>query len=423
MHESVAVEFNPVCWDWCGIIHFEFNLLVWDGEEVVVTHTAETVELGRTIARHRQDIAAWLAGSAADLQAFRGPHHSAEDVLDSGRRFTGVLYASGWGRWGWPESAGGLGGPAALRPVLYDELECAGYPAPAQYEMLETMAPAVLAFAPKLAARLLPAALTGERAWAQGFSEPEAGSDLAALRCRARRDGDDYVVSGQKIWTSQGIGASCIGTLVRTGTPESRHKGLSMLMIDLDVPGVEVRPLRFANGQNELAEVFFDDVRVPGNRLVGDEGQGWAVAMFLLQYERGNYAWVRQAHIGRLVRELAGSIDVGDSGAVRELGEAWLAQQAVRLRCGRTVLRLAAGEALGPEISIDKVLLGAAEQKVCDAALAGRRNDVLFADDDVNAEWRAQWFYTRASTIYGGAAEVQRSIIADRVLNLPKERS
>ncbi|MCV7154768.1 acyl-CoA dehydrogenase family protein [Mycolicibacterium pyrenivorans] len=378
-------------------------------------------DLAAVVADHRGAVREWLASTADVLAEFRVDHRSAEAALQSGRRFTRLLFDQGWGRCGWPQTAGGLGGPAVLRHVLYDELEGAGYPVPVQYEILETMAPSVLAFAPAVAKRLLPAALSGERPWAQGFSEPEAGSDLASLRCRARRDGDDYVVCGQKIWTSHGVGAACIGTLVRTGTSESRHRGLSMLMIDLDVPGVGVRPIRFANGHNELAEVFFDDVRVPADRLVGAEGQGWDVAMFLLQYERGNYAWMRQAHIGRLVATLAASADASDQAMMSEVGAAWLAQQAVRIRCGRTVLRLGAGEALGPDISIDKVLLGAAEQRVCDAAQSIRRPEFVFSDADVDEAWRANWFYTRASTIYGGAAEIQRSIIADRVLKLPKE--
>lgn len=373
------------------------------------------------VANHRRAVHDWLAFAADELAGFRDVHRSAEAALDSGRRFTRLLFDQGWGRRGWPQEAGGLGGPAVLRHVLYDELEGAGYPVPVQYEMLETMAPAVLAFAPEVAARLLPAALSGERPWAQGFSEPEAGSDLAALRCRARRDGDEYVVCGQKVWTSHGVGASCMGALVRTGTPESRHHGLSMLMIDLDAPGVQVRPIRYANGHNELAEVFFDDARIPIDRLVGAEGQGWAVAMFLLQYERGNYAWMRQAHIGRLVAALAAIADPGDQAVMSDVGAAWLAQQAVRIRCGRTVLRLGAGEALGPDISIDKLLLGAAEQRVCDAALSIQRPEFVFSDADADEVWRSNWFYTRASTIYGGAAEVQRGIIADRVLNLPKE--
>ena len=307
--------------------------------------------------------------------------------------------------------------------MLYDELERLGYAAPVQYEMLETLAPAVLAFAPILAAVVLPSALSGEKSWAQGFSEPEAGSDLASLRCRAVLDGDHYVVRGQKIWGSQGVGAARMGTLVRTGSPDSRHKGLSMLMIDLDTPGVDVRPIRYANGRNELAEVFFDDARVPADRLVGAEGQGWAVAMFLLQYERGGYAWVRQAHIGRLLGELAARVDVAEERIAHRIGAAWVAQQALRVRCGRTIQRLAAGESLGPETSIDKVLLGTAEQLVCDTALALQRAEILFSDDGTDQSWRDDWFYTRASTLYGGTAEIQRSIIADRVLGLPKEKS
>ncbi len=258
---------------------------------------------------------------------------------------------------------------------------------------------------------------------AGGFSEPEAGSDLASLRCRARRDGDDYVVCGQKIWTSHGVGAACIGTLVRTGTSESRHRGLSMLMIDLDVPGVGgVRPIRFANGHNELAEVFFDDVRVPADRLVGAEGQGWDVAMFLLQYERGNYAWMRQAHIGRLVATLAASADASDQAMMSEVGAAWLAQQAVRIRCGRTVLRLGAGEALGPDISIDKVF---ARRRRATGLRRGAVHPAtrvcVFRCRRRRSVARQLVLHPSIDDLRGGAAEIQRSIIADRVLKLPKE--
>ncbi|MCH5677575.1 acyl-CoA dehydrogenase family protein [Streptomyces gilvus] len=375
------------------------------------------------VREHRQRLRAWIESRTDELKEFHGAvYRTAEAALGAGRLLTRLLYDHGWGRTGWPVQAGGLGGPPVLRSVLYDELERAGYPAPVQYEMLETLAPAVIRFAPDLAARLLPSALTGEATWAQGFSEPEAGSDLASLRCRARREGDEYVLSGQKIWSSQGVGATRMGTLVRTGTTESRHRGLSMLMVDLSTPGVEVRPIRYANGHNELAEVFFDGARVPADRLVGDEGQGWAVAMYLLQFERGNYAWVRQAHIGRLVAELAAHT-APDTPAAAEVGAAWLAQQALRLRCGRTVQRLGAGEVAGAETSIDKVLLGTAEQRVCDAALSLRRPEFLFSDRDADEAWRSDWFYTRASTLYGGTAEIQRTIIADRVLGLPREGS
>jgi alkylation response protein AidB-like acyl-CoA dehydrogenase len=374
-----------------------------------------------TVAQHRTLVRSWVDENAHALKEYRLGYDTFEEELDAGAALIGVLYKAGWGRFGWPKEAGGLGGPPTLRAVLYDELERSGCAAPPQYEMLETLAPAVLSFAPAVAAALLPAAISGRRLWAQGFSEPEAGSDLAALRCRAVRDGDHYVVNGQKIWGSQGVRASCMGTLVRTGASDSRHRGLSMLMIDLDTEGVDVRPIRYANGRNEMVEVFFDDVRVPVDRLVGDEGKGWSVAMFLLQYERGGYAWVRQAHIGRRLADLISMVDPVDDRAAHRLGATWLAQQALRVRCGRTVQRLAAGESLGPEISIDKILMGTAEQLVCDSALVLRRSDFLHSDDQHSQEWRDDWFYTRASTLYGGTAEIQRSIIADRVLGLPKE--
>jgi alkylation response protein AidB-like acyl-CoA dehydrogenase len=383
----------------------------------------EPVDGRARVIEHRKLVRAWITENADTLRPFRTEHATTEEELDAGVEFLRILYDAGWGRFGWPQEAGGLGGPPMLRAVLYDELERSGCPAPLQYELLETFVPAVLAFAPAVAAELLPSALSGEMCWAQGFSEPEAGSDLASLRCRATRDGDHYVVRGQKIWGSQGVRAARMGTLVRTGALDSRHKGLSMLMIDLDTPGIEVRPIRYANGRNELVEVFFDDARVPADRLIGAEGQGWAVAMFLLQYERGGYAWVRQARIGRLLADLVSRVDLTEDGVAHRVGATWLAQQALRVRCGRTVQRLAAGESLGPEISIDKVLLGTAEQLVCDAALALRRSNFLYSDDTADQAWRDDWFYTRAATLYGGTAEIQRSIIADRVLGLPKERS
>jgi alkylation response protein AidB-like acyl-CoA dehydrogenase len=202
------------------------------------------------------------------------------------------LFQGGWNRYGWPADAGGFGGDERHRAVLYDELSAAGVDVPEQQMLLETLGPAVLRFAPALAAQFLSAYLAGEEWWAQSFSEPEAGSDLAGLRCRARREGDHYVLSGQKIWTSHGATARRLVCLVRTGSLESRHRGLTMVMVDTDTPGVQIRPIAMASGQNELSEVFFDDAEVPASRLLGDEGQGWQVAMFLLQFERAMYAWL-----------------------------------------------------------------------------------------------------------------------------------
>jgi alkylation response protein AidB-like acyl-CoA dehydrogenase len=336
-----------------------------------------------------------------------------------------VLYRSGWNRYGWPEAAGGLGGDERHRAVLYDELSAAAVHIPEQQMLLETLGPALLRFAPALAVQFLPAYLAGREWWAQCFSEPEAGSDLAALRCRARREGDTYVVSGQKIWTSHGATARRLICLVRTGSAESRHRGLSMLMVDADSPGLSIRPIALASGQNELAEVFFDDVVVPASRLLGRHDEGWHVAMYLLQFERAMYAWLSATVAARKLRELRDAMlattELPDGG-VRRLGECYADIVTLKARSAETVRRLAAGDTVGPEASIDKVLLATAETSLHDLYRDLLPGQFLFGDTAAASQWRDDWWYSRASTIMGGSAEVQRGIIADRVLLLPKER-
>jgi hypothetical protein len=338
-----------------------------------------------------------------------------------------VLYDAGLGRYGMPSAVGGLGGDVRHWAVLFDELARAGVTPTGQHSLLVTLAYPLAKFAPRLAAAYLPEFLSGDGWWGQGFSESEAGSDLAALRCRARRDGDEYVISGHKIWTSHAETANRIFLLARTGTPESRHRGLSMILVDVDAPGVTVRPIRLASGRAELAECFFDDVRVPAGRLIGAEGEGWAVAMYLLQYERAAWAWLRAAvllqRLRALVRLLSDGAAVGGGAggaAVSEvLGTVYLDLLSLRARSVDTVRRLAAGQTVGPEASADKLLLGACEQSVYDAArsLLGPR----FLFGDASRQWREEWWYSRTTTVYGGSAEVQRGIIADRVLKLPKD--
>jgi alkylation response protein AidB-like acyl-CoA dehydrogenase len=325
-------------------------------------------------------------------------------------------------------AAGGTGGDERHRAVLYDELAAAGLPIPTPPLMLETLGPPVSRFAPELAARYLPAYLRGEEWWGQGFSEPEAGSDLASLRCRARRDGDNYVLSGQKLWTSHGATATRLVCLVRTGTPESRHRGLSMIMVDVDTPGVSRRPIALASGDNELAEVFFDDAIVPASRLIGTEGRGWAVAMYLLQYERAMYAWMSAADALRRLRELRDQLSARvaagsmlPAAAAQRLGDCYAQLITLRARSAQTVRRLAAGATVGPEASVDKVLLGNAEIALYDLSRDLLGPEFVFDDTAAVAQWRSEWWYSRSATILGGSAEVQRTIIADHVLGLPKE--
>ncbi|MDB6002897.1 MAG: putative acyl-CoA dehydrogenase [Rhizobacter sp.] len=373
-----------------------------------------------------------LRASLAEEPAFdrwRGLHHtSTEDRMAAHAGLMAELYRHGWNRYGWPEEAGGLGGDERFRAVLYDELAAAGLPVPGQTHLLETLGPPTTRFAPHLSAAYLPAYLRGEEWWGQGFSEPDAGSDLAALRCRARREGDTYVVSGSKLWMSHGSTATRMVCLVRTGTPESRHRGLTMIMIDVDSPGVSVRPVAIASGENELAEVFFDDVVVPADRLIGDEGAGWAVAMYLLQFERAMYAWLCAAEALRRLRELRGQLAERvasgrrlPDGAATRVGEVYGDLVTLRARSAETVRRLAAGQTVGPEASVDKVLLATLEINLHDLARDLLGPDFLFGTDASMEQWRTDWWFTRSATILGGSSEVQRTILADHVLGLPKE--
>jgi alkylation response protein AidB-like acyl-CoA dehydrogenase len=375
-----------------------------------------------SLADYRTALREFLESDPA-LDEWRGRHYPTVPAeLEHHSQLMRLLHSGGWNRYGWPETAGGLGGDERYRAVLYDELSAHDLPVPGQHLVLETLGPPTVRFAPELASALFPGFLGGTEWWGQGFSEPEAGSDLASLRCRATREGDEYVVDGHKLWTSYGATARRLVCLVRTGTTESRHRGLSMLLIDADSPGLQAKPIALASGREELAEVFFDSVRVPAGRLIGEHDQGWAVAMYLLQFERGMYAWLTSTVLLRrleLLRNQLRERGIRRDGAATRLGNVYLDIVALRARSAQTVQRLAAGETIGPEASTDKILLATAEQALYDAArdLLGPLLDVgTGADLDT---WRDEWWYSRAATILGGSAEVQRGIIADRVLKLP----
>lgn len=381
------------------------------------------------VSLYRQDVRRYLRElsyadewrAAACLTAEAGLAHDAAMLRRS--------YDAGWSRYGWPESVGGLGGNELHRATYYEELSRALLPAPAQHWTLEVLGPALSKYAPALAARHLPAYLRGDEWWGQSFSEPDSGSDLASLRTRAVADGaEGFILNGQKIWTSQGPTATRLLVLARTGTPESRHRGLTMILVDADTPGVTVRPIALASGRRELAEVFFDDVRVPGERVVGDVDGGWGVAMYLMQYERGMYGYASLtkvlAELSRLRAEIATH---GTSAANRErFARAYIDVISAQARGAATVRRLADGQALGPESSIDKLLCSKAEKQVQDLVLDVRRESMIVGsgpgDPEERDTARAEWWYSRAATIMGGTAEVQRSIIADHILQLPKEK-
>jgi len=328
-----------------------------------------------------------------------------------------ALYDAGWSRFGWPEHLGGHGGSIVHRGAMWYLLARHGVPSMAVFEHFEVLAPTLAALGPPdFVAEALPAFLGGRETWAQGFSEPDAGSDLASLRTRAVEAGDGYRITGRKIWTSWARYATWCLVLARTGSTESRHRGLTAFAVDLRAPGVDVRPIIQANGTDELAEVAFDDVHVPADRVVGDLDGGWTVAMHILSHERGTYAWFRQCFLYRdLVEHVPSSPGVGD----RAAGDALLDLAAVSTTSSAALRLHAAGATLGPRATITKLLLCNAEQSIQDLVLAGDGDLAVGRQDDEVAVLRQDYLFSRIVTIYGGSQQIQLDTIAKQLLALP----
>jgi alkylation response protein AidB-like acyl-CoA dehydrogenase len=364
----------------------------------------------------------WLDAQAAELT----PDYDGVGTLDAQmahlRRVLRLAYDAGFMRMGWPERVGGLGGSNLLRAYLGEQLTARDFVEPGIYSMAEVLAPTMIDFArPSLAADMVPRLLSGEETWCQGFSEPGTGSNLGSLMCRATREGGGWTVNGQKVWTSLAQYAARCVLLTRTGTPESAHRGITAFFVDMDTPGITVRPIQAMHGVEEFSEVFYDEVHIPDDRVLGQVDGGWAIAMNLLPYERSTALWHRAAYMQRRLERVVGEAAPGTLDP-KAVGEAMELLWAFKARSRATQRRLAAGETLGAETSIDKALVAAAEQAVFDLAAEALGEDVALGDDPASARWRAEFLYSRAATIYGGSSEIQRNIIARRLLGLGDDR-
>jgi alkylation response protein AidB-like acyl-CoA dehydrogenase len=370
----------------------------------------------------RRALDAWLDENADVLAPDHGGLGTLDDQMRQLSKVKRLAFDAGWMRWGWPDRVGGLGGSPLLRAYLGEALTARDVVEPGIYSMTEVLAPTMIDFAaPELAAEMVPRLLRGDETWCQGFSEPGTGSNLAALACRAVRSDDGWRVTGQKVWTSLAQHAQRCVLLTRTGTVESAHRGITALFVDMDSAGITVRPIETMHGAPEFSEVFFDDVLVPFDRTLGDEGQGWSVAMDLLPYERSTALWHRASFLHRRLQQLLARADAAALDPA-QLGEVTQLLYAFRSRSRATQHRMAAGGTLGSETSIDKVLLATAEQAVFDLALDALPDDLVLGDDGPSPRWRSEYLYSRAATIYGGSAEIQRNIIARRLLDLGDDR-
>ena len=350
-----------------------------------------------------------------------GEELSQEHIVEAMR----VLNAAGLAVPHWPEEWGGRGWSELRRHIWYDEMQRAGVPPPLAFNA-SMIGPVLAQFgSEELKERFLAKTANLDIWWAQGFSEPDAGSDLASLRTTAVRDGDDWIVNGQKTWTTLGQHADWIFMLVRTDPEAKKQRGISMLLIDLTLPGVEVRPIELIDGSHEVNEVWFDDVRVPGDLLVGEENQGWTMAKFLLGNERVGVAPVTATKraLARL-KEVAADTLADDPLARARVAE--LENELLALEL--TALRVAAHSADGephPASSVLKLKGSELQQAVSELAvdLAGPGSLASGAgDDSAVASWQRRttprYLNYRKASIYGGSNEIQRQIIAGRILGL-----
>jgi alkylation response protein AidB-like acyl-CoA dehydrogenase len=349
--------------------------------------------------------------------------------MDTQRRFTWLievqrcLHRAGLVTVAWPETLGGRGLGAEDAAVVADELGRCHAPELANFVAVDIVAPALMRFADEvLLSRWLPPMAAAEEIWCQLFSEPDAGSDLASLRTVARRDGNQWRVRGQKVWSSWAQFARFGLLLARSGSTEQRHRGITAFVLDMTAPGVSVRPLRTMTGGEEFCEVFLDDAPVPDENRVGAVDRGWDVALLMLAQERGPYAVRRASVIRSALQDL---IEAARTQRLRPhqrmaVVDAVLAMRILDVRITDVVRALAAGEDLGERAALTKMLLTDAEQRVFAAAqeLLGPRG-IAWRDDAVGGVVEA-FLYSRAASIYGGTSDIQRSIIAERLLGLPR---
>jgi alkylation response protein AidB-like acyl-CoA dehydrogenase len=359
----------------------------------------------------------WLSDRPASLVTAATPPTSTSDHMEAMRALMYELHANGWSRRGWPESFGGLGGSILHRAVVWEGLARHGVSGMAAFEHLEILGPTLLAMGPSpFAPEAFPRFLDGTETWAQGFSEPDAGSDLATLTTRATLEHGNYSITGQKIWTSwAGFARWCL-VLARTGTAESRHRGITAFIVDMQSPGIEVRSIPQANGRDELAEVFLDDVSVPADRIVGSLNGGWAVAMDILSHERGTFAWFRQSF---LLNYLFGQLELGSEESDGLLGDALLDLASVRAMGLAGLRSEVRGDTLGPQAAFTKLLLCAAEQGLFSWIMASDPDIALDPLDGEGSDLHAAYLFSRIVTVYGGSQQMQLETVAKHVLGLP----
>jgi alkylation response protein AidB-like acyl-CoA dehydrogenase len=380
----------------------------------------------------RKDVRQWLEQNLPD--DLRGRAFAASradrDEVQRLRAWQKRMYEAGFCGMDWPRAFGGRGATLVEQVILYQEMARAESPQFLNRGGLSMLGPTLMKHGtPAQQERFLKNILTADELWCQGFSEPNAGSDLANLQTRAVRDGDHFVVNGQKVWTSMAHVADWCFLLTRTDPAAAKHKGISFLLVDMTSPGITVRPLLQLTGEAEFNEVFFDNVRVPVANLVGKVNEGWGVAITTLAYERDLLTFIRHISLRnalhrlvRLVRERGR----GNDPLVRQkLAGLWIGEQALALNGYRSLTKIVRGGAPGPEGSTSKLFWSQVDQELAQAAteVIGPYSQIGqgsgWAPD--GGQWEFYELLARASGIRAGTSEILRNILAERVLGLPKD--
>jgi alkylation response protein AidB-like acyl-CoA dehydrogenase len=377
----------------------------------------------------RAEVREWLAdnlvGEFVALKGLGGPGRD-NDAFEARLVWNRKLAAAGLTCLGWPEEHGGRGLSVAHRVAFYEEYAKANAPDKVNHFGEELLGPTLIAFGTEeQQKRFLPKILDVTELWCQGYSEPGAGSDLANVSTAAELDGDAWVINGQKVWTSLAHWAQWCFVVARTEKGSKRHAGLSYLLVPLDQPGVEVRPIVQLTGDSEFNEVFFDDARTDADLVVGTPGDGWRVAMGTLTFERGVSTLGQQIRYARElsgVAELAKKTGAVDDPLIRErLTRAWAGLRTMRSYALATMDVEGGAQAAPGKDSVSKLLWANWHRALGELAMDVQGKAGLVLADDEFDEWQRTYLFSRSDTIYGGSNEIQRNIIAERVLGLPRE--
>lgn len=371
----------------------------------------------------RTKVRAWLKDN---VPKERLKSYDTREGFGQHRAWEALLAGAGYSAVMWPKDLGGSGCDLTEWLIFEEEYWAADAPARVNQNGILLLGSTIMEFGtPEQKARFLPRMARCDDMWAQGWSEPNAGSDMAAISSRATRQGDKFILNGQKIWSTRAIFADWVFGLFRSDPTSSRHHGLSYILVPLNTPGITVRPIRAINGREHFAEIFFDDVEVSAENLIGAEGKGWHVAMATAGFERGlllrspaRYQRSAQKLVDLYLRN---QVDADRDHSIRDaVLRAWQGAEAYTLSSYHTVGRLNKGAQIGAEASTNKIVWSELDILINETAMRilGQRAELI--DDEEANDWLEGFLFAQAGPIYAGSNEIQRNIIAQRMLGLPK---